>query len=87
MKHYCRYCLHCVGQDTTIGVCEKKNEVIKKTSIRNACTDFCFCEIDAFYYNRSENPEDARYKPREPKKKEWDGQVSLKDVFFFEEIG
>ena len=69
MKHYCRYCLHCVGQDTTIGVCEKKNEVIKKTSIRNACPDFCFCEVDAFYYNRSENPEDARYKPRAKKER------------------
>lgn len=60
-----------------MGICEEKNEVIKKTSIRNACPDFCFCEVDAFYYNRSENPEDARYKLREPKKKEWDGQVSL----------
>lgn len=77
MKHYCRYCSHCIGQDESIGLCEKKNETIKRTSIRNACIDFNFCETDAFYYNRSDNPEDAKYKLREPKNKECVGQLSL----------
>lgn len=77
MKHYCRYCSHCVGQDGGIGYCEQRNEMVNKTSIKNACNDFDFCEIDAFYFDRSDNPEDAKYKPREPKNKEYDGQLSL----------
>ena len=77
LKHYCRYCSHCAGQDGGIGYCEQQNEMVKKTSIRNACTDFDFCEIDAFYFDRSDNPEDAKYKPREAKPKECDGQLSL----------
>ncbi len=77
MKHYCRYCLHCIRQDENIGLCEKKNEMIKRTSIRNACIYFDFCETDAFYYNRTDNPEKAKYKPREVKSKECDGQLSL----------
>lgn len=48
MKHYCRYCSHCVGQDGGIGWCEHRNEMVNKKSIRNACNDFDFCEIDAF---------------------------------------
>mgnify|MGYP006916346775 CR=1 FL=1 len=77
MKHYCRYCLHCIGQGESTGLCEKKNEMVKRTSIRDACRDFDFYEIDAFYYNRIDNPEDAKYRPRETKSKECDGQLSL----------
>ena len=77
LKHYCKYCSHCIGQNESTGLCEKKNEMVKRTSIRNACTDFDFCETDAFYYNRTDNPEEAKYKPREAKVKECDGQVSL----------
>jgi hypothetical protein len=77
LKHYCRYCSHCVGQDGGIGWCEHRNEMVNKKSIRNACNDFDFCEIDAFYFDRSDNPEDAKYKPREAKIKECDGQLSL----------
>lgn len=77
MKHYCRYCSHCVGQDGGIGYCEEKNIMVSKTSIRNACKEFDFCEIDTFYFDRSDNPEDAKYKPREIKSKECDGQLSL----------
>ena len=50
---------------------------MKKTSVRNACTEFDFCETDAFYFDRTDNPEDAKYKPREIRKKECDGQISL----------
>ncbi len=77
MKQYCRYCSHCIAQDECEGVCEETNQIVKKTSVRNACTLFAFCEIDAFYFNRSSNPEDAKYKPRIPKKKQCDGQMSL----------
>lgn len=51
--------------------------MVKKKSIRNACTEFDFCEIDAFYFDRSDNPDNAKYKPREIKQKECDGQLSL----------
>lgn len=77
MKHYCRYCSHCVGVDESLGWCEEHNVEVSKTSIRNACTGFDFCEINAFYYNRSNNSEDAKYKPRVAKKKQCDGQLSL----------
>lgn len=77
MNHYCRYCSHCIAQDENEAVCEKNNEMVKKTTIRNGCKSFDFCEIDAFYFNRSDNPEDAKYHPRNPKKKQCDGQMSL----------
>lgn len=77
MKHYCRYCLHCIGQDGGVGYCEQKNETIQKTSIRDTYTDFDFCEIDAFYFDRSDNLEDAKYRPRQQKNKEYDGQLSF----------
>lgn len=77
MNHYCRYCSHCIAQGGDEAVCEENNEMVKKTSVRNGCKQFVFCEIDAFYFNRSDNPEDAKYHPREPKKKQCDGQISL----------
>lgn len=77
MIHYCRYCANCIAQDGEYAVCEETNEMVKKTTIRNGCKSFDFCEIDAFYINRSDNPEDAKYHPREPKKKQCEGQMSL----------
>lgn len=77
MRHYCRYCIHCIAQDETEAVCEKLNIMIKKTSVRDACKLFDFCEIDAFYFNRPGRPEDAKYKPRERKSQQCDGQISL----------
>ena len=66
MEHYCRYCIHCIAQDETEAVCEELNIIVKKTSIRNACKSFDFCEIDAFYICRGGTPENCRYKPRIP---------------------
>lgn len=87
MKHYCRYCSHCFGYDENMGWCDAINKEVKKTSIRNACTDFDFYEIDAFYYNRSDNPEVAKYKPKirrekqiGEKEKHMKGQMSLFDM-------
>ena len=77
MNHYCRYCTHCIAQDEEEGVCEETNRMVKKTSVRNGCILFVFCEIDAFYFTRSDNPEDAKYRPRIPGKKQCDGQMSL----------
>ena len=78
MNHYCRYCTHCNGYEEEHGYCDKRNETVGIKSVRNACTDFEFCEIDAFYFNRSDNPEDAVYKPRQPKKRQQcDGQINL----------
>lgn len=80
MKHYCRYCIHCIAQDEDEAVCEERNIMVKKTSVRDACKLFDFCEIDAFYFNRSDNLEDAKYKPRMPRKKQCDGQMTLWEV-------
>lgn len=30
MKHYCKYCIHCIAQDETEAVCEELNIMIKK---------------------------------------------------------
>ena len=30
MKHYCRYCIHCIAQGETEAVCEELNIMIKK---------------------------------------------------------
>lgn len=77
LKQYCRYCSHCIAQEKGIGYCEQKNEVVKKTSIRNSCQDFDFFEIDAFYFERSDNQNKTRYKPREKKKEECNDPLSL----------
>lgn len=77
MKQYCRYCSHCIEQDEDIGVCEETNQMVKKTAVRNACKLFEFCEIDAFWADRARNPEDAKYTPRQPKKMQCEGQLSL----------
>lgn len=74
-KHkYCRYCARCIAQDEENAVCEAKNEWVTKRTIRDGCQEFDFCQFDAFYIN---NPEDAVYRPREPKKKQYDGQIAL----------
>ena len=77
MNKYCRYCAHCFVQDEEQAVCGKTNRMVNKRTIRNACMSFEFCEIDAFYFNRSENPMDAVYKPRRPKNKQCDGQLKM----------
>lgn len=77
MIQYCRYCSNCIAQDDTYGICESTNQVVKKTTVRQGCKLFAFCEVDAFYFNRSDNPDDARYQPRKPKKKQCDGQIKL----------
>ncbi len=81
MKHYCRYCIHCIAQDETEAVCEEHNIIIKKTSVREACKEFGFCEIDAFYIARKggKNPEECKYHPRVPRKTQCDGQISIFD--------
>jgi len=77
MKQYCRYCSNCIAQDEDFAVCEVKNEMVKKTYIRNTCKYFSFCEIDAFYFNRSNNPKVAIYKPREATMKQCAGQITF----------
>ena len=78
MNHYCRYCIYCNGYDEYYGYRNKRNEEVSIKSVKNSCKDFEFCEVDAFYYNRSDNPEDAIYKPRAPKKKQQcDGQMKM----------
>ncbi len=77
MKHYCRYCIHCIAQSEIEAVCEELNIIVKKASVRNACQLFDFCEIDAFYLCRSGDPEKCKYKSRIPKQKQCKGQMTL----------
>ncbi len=69
-KQYCRYCANlCVGD---VPYCEEQNRTMSEATAKTAnhCKDFEYNPIDAF------NP-DKEYKPREPKKKQCDGQAEL----------
>ncbi|MBH1941652.1 hypothetical protein I5677_12185 [Mobilitalea sibirica] len=75
MKQYCRYCANAVAADL-IGIwCEaKKKEYSASTAkAENHCTDFIYCDIDAFYCG----DDSKRYKPRIPKQEQCEGQISL----------
>lgn len=66
MKQYCRYCAYMCVTDTHGCYCDK-HEKFKTESFAkhtNTCTDFEFCEMDAFM----ENPN--AYKPRREKTQE-----------------
>lgn len=73
MKQYCRYCSHCHYGDYVYCDVKKKTMPENRAKAVNSCKDFDFNEIDVFY----EGDMSKVYKPREPKKKQCDGQVSL----------
>ena len=69
-NQYCRYCCSCVAQDDDVAVCTTRNEMVTKKTVRNSCQDFEFNEIDAFDLNK-------KYKPRNPKPKQCEGQITM----------
>ena len=71
MKQYCRYCSELIVGDIAYCFAKKKqiNERTAKTT--NKCPHFSLNRVDAFMEN------EKGYKPREPKQKQCDGQVSL----------
>ena len=71
MKQYCRYCCHLVVGDANY--CSRQKRTISESTAKgiNRCTDFIYNPIDAFFENKK------GYQPREPKKKQCDGQISL----------
>lgn len=74
MKQYCKYC---VWLCTSNGIyCDKREKYISENTAKkvNNCENFCFCSIDAF------NPNN-KYKPREKKSKQIDGQINFLDMF------
>ena len=70
MVQYCRYCSHlCTGNG--IWRSAKQKEIAESTSkSKNNCKLFSFNPVDAFY-------ETDGYKPREPKQKNCDGQITF----------
>lgn len=58
MKHYCRYCIHCIAQGETEAVCEELNIMIKKASSLIACRNtghkFVGFELSEHYFNLSQ---------------------------------
>lgn len=71
MKQYCRYCSHCVVGDVVwCGILAKTMSESTAKTINN-CKAFELNPMDAFFEN------EKGYKPREPKKKQCDGQYSL----------
>lgn len=73
MKQYCRYCCHCHYANCVY--CDVKEKTMSERTAKavNNCKDFLFNEIDVFY----EGDMNKVYKPREPKKKQCDGQIEL----------
>lgn len=70
MIQYCRYCCYlCIGD---ANYCSEQDRTMSEATAKspNGCHDFAFNPIDAFGGNNE-------YKPREPKKKQCDGQIKL----------
>lgn len=71
MKQYCRYCCYLV---TGNGIyCEKREHTMSKAAAKatNNCHDFAYNLQDAFMEN------EKGYRPRQPKKKQCDGQIKM----------
>lgn len=73
MTQYCRYCSLAVLNDDDLIYCEAKDEMREGKQIRNPnkCKHFEFNPVDVLDENK-------KYRPREPKKKNIEGQ----DVLF-----
>lgn len=48
MKHYCRYCIHCIAQDETEAVCEELNIMIKKLPFGTLANCLIFAKLTLF---------------------------------------
>lgn len=71
MTQYCRYCCYLVCGDANF--CTEQERVMSDAAAKspNRCHSFAFHPMDAFGEN------EGGYKPRIPKKKQCDGQMSL----------
>jgi len=72
VTQYCRYCSLAVLNDDDLIYCEAKDEMREGKQIRNPnkCKHFEFNPVDVLDENK-------KYRPREPKKKNIEGQVSF----------
>lgn len=70
MTQYCRYCSLATLQDDDLVYCEAKKKQFtgEKAKRTNRCKEFQFNPVDVLN-------ESGEYRPREPKKKNVDGQV------------
>lgn len=71
MKQYCRYCCYL---HTGNGIwCDKREKELNESAAKsvNRCPDFAFNPMDAFFEN------EKGYQPREPKKRQCDGQIKM----------
>lgn len=79
MKQYCRYCIYlCTGNGANW--CGAHEECRSESSCKrvNNCKDFIFADVESEYQDAF--GETNGYHPREPresKKKQCDGQISL----------
>lgn len=71
MKQYCRYC--CFLSIRDFPYCEEKKQTVIEAAAKspNRCHNFAYNPIDAFGEN------EKGYLPREPKKKQCDGQIKM----------
>lgn len=72
MTQYCRYCSRAVLNDDDLIYCEAKDEMREGKQITNPnrCKYFEFNPVDVLNENK-------KYRPREPKQKNIEGQVSF----------
>lgn len=80
MKQYCRYCVWlCVNN---VPYCMAHEECMSRSSCKrpNNCKDFEFADVDPELQDAF--GETNGYKPREPKKKQCDGQIRIDEMTF-----
>ena len=76
MKQYCRYCIHL--HVNNFPYCDVKEKPLSVSTCKtpNKCKDYCFADCEEEYQDAfMEN--DKGYKPREPRKKQCDGQIKM----------
>ena len=74
MAQYCRYCSELIVGD--FAYCYVKKKQISETAAKktNKCPHFDLNKVDAFLEN------EKGYQPRQEKKKECDGQLTLDSI-------
>lgn len=75
MKQYCRYCVNLCVNNVPYCMIHEKCKGVSSCKRPNKCKDFVFADVEPEYQDAF--GETNGYKPRQPKQKQIDGQMSL----------
>lgn len=75
MKQYCRYCINLIVNN--VPYCKSREKVLSEGYCKrpNNCTDFVFANVESEYQDAF--GETNGYKPRQPRQKQIEGQLSF----------